>query len=136
MAKITVIDFMIEQKDDQIAFIGQSAKTGKTLKLSKVMLRLSPEAAMVIADDLITTLEALANNSEHKGEVDLGVKEDITPLLDTFAKYKNKDPFPASPRNFTALDLFTAAFGIDGSRLSSNVKQKPHRPVKGPQPAG
>jgi hypothetical protein len=134
MANNTFIYYMIEQKKDHTVFVGQSAKTGKTLKLSKVMLRLSPEAVMVIAEDLCTTLEALAN--KHKGEVDLGVKEDTTPLTDTFAKYKNKDPFPASPRNFTALDLLTAAFGIDGSRLSSDVKQNPHRPVKGPQPAG
>ena len=90
MAKTTVIDYIIEQKNDHTVFAGQSAKTGKTLKLSKVMLRLSPEAVMVIAEDLCTTLEALAN--KHEGEVDLGVTGDTTPLTDPFAKYKDQNP--------------------------------------------
>lgn len=136
MPKITVVDYIVEQKEGHTAFIGQSAKTGKTYKLSKVMLRLSPEAIMGLADDLITTLETFADNPEYEGEIDIGVAEDTTHLIDAFAKYNNKNPFPSAKSDYNLVALLAASFGIDGSRLSSNVKQKPHRPVKGPQPAG
>lgn len=144
MPKKIVVDYILEQKDGQIAFVGQSAKTGKTIKLSKVMLRLSPEAVTVLVDDLLTIAGALVVG--HTGDVNIGVPGDTTHLTGTFAKYKNKNPFPNPNR--TALadnpaswaanlgELLAAALGIDGSRLSSDVRQKPRDPVKGPQPAG
>lgn len=98
MAKQSIIDYALQSQDGAATFIGQSAKTGNTYKLDKVLLRLSIAAAAEIVDDLITALEMIADHPDASFEIVLDGAGSTDELVDTFAKYCPVYPFSDAAR--------------------------------------